>query len=155
MKADFIARRSGGRAQTSRNPPDYAMAGARSGRARCLSFGGYPLCLHSPSSRNSRPWLSELSDFVPCRGNRCVRPSTSSPPSSTALSAVDRPHVSHGAEGRVLWASRKFGWFPYGCPASCWRLSSILSEIVSINRSSVCLTASVVLPTKSQVALPI
>ena len=48
-----------------------------------------------PSSRNSRPWWSESSVCVRCSGRRCARPSTSSPPSSTAPSAVDRAPRFH------------------------------------------------------------
>ena len=44
----------------------------------------------SRSSRSLRPWCSKWSAFARCSARRCVRPSTSSPPSSTAPLAVDR-----------------------------------------------------------------
>ena len=49
----------------------------------------------SPYNRNSRPWWSESSVCVPCSGSSCARPSTSSPPSSTAPSAVNF-NLGHG-----------------------------------------------------------
>ena len=47
-------------------------------------------CPRSRSSRSSRPSWSEWSTCVPCNVTRCVKPSTSSPRSSTVPSAVNR-----------------------------------------------------------------
>ncbi len=58
----------------------------------------YPRC---PLSETSRLWLGEWSACVRCSGRRCVKPSTSSRRSSTALSAVDRaPRMSTRSKRR-------------------------------------------------------
>jgi hypothetical protein len=55
----------------------------------------HPFVSRSPSSRSSRSWWSEWSAYVRSSARRCVRPSTSSPRSLTAPSAVDRAPTVH------------------------------------------------------------
>jgi hypothetical protein len=73
-----------------------------SSSSRSATFAGsaFP-CLPSPSSRSSRPWWSEWSACVLCSARRRVRPNTSSPPSSTAPSAVDRAPNAHDPSRRT------------------------------------------------------
>ena len=80
-----------------------------------------------PPREIRRPWWSEPSVCVRCSGRRCARPITSSRPSSTAPSAVDRPSC-------FLRSGARLGGVP-AAPRNLRRALPVLSPLPATART--------------------